>query len=159
MNIVEDLILQPAKTACFTGHRIIEDNISVSYIKKIIENLIERKYDTFLVGMALGFDTICFNILEEISLKNSINVIACVPCPEQANSFNEIQKREYDRMLNKADKVIFVCKHYSKKCMLLRNKFMVDNSSALISYVRKNKSGSKQTTDYARKKGIMVISI
>ena len=49
--------------------------------------------------MALGFDTVCFQILEEIRKEKDIKIIACVPCSTQAEKFSLEQKKEYDRML------------------------------------------------------------
>ena len=40
------------------------------------------------------------------------------------------RKREYIK--NQADKVIYMSKEYEKDCMLMRNKFMVDNSNFVI---------------------------
>ena len=38
--------------------------------------------------------------------KKSIKIVACVPCPEQADRFSEGQRKEYFRMLDSADKIV-----------------------------------------------------
>ena len=153
------LLIEPAKSVSFTGHRIISEKIDLNELKNIITLLIKKGYDTFLVGMAIGFDTICFHILEELKNTYNIRIIACIPCPEQPLKFNEEQKKEYYRILSVCDEKVVISEKYTSNCMTKRNKFMVDFSSVIVTYVRKDKSGAKQTENYAKKKGLWIIKI
>lgn len=156
---MSELIFNPAKTVALTGHRVLDNSFSVERLKREILTLLIAKYDTFLVGMALGFDSIAFKVLESIRETENIKIVACIPCPEQSNNFDCYQKKEYDRMVESADEKIVLKDKYTKTCMLKRNEFMVDNSSVLIAFVRKEKGGSYKTKKYALKKGIRVIDI
>ena len=83
------------KTTCaFTGHRILKKDFSYIYLEEIIDRVIESGYKTFLIGMALGFDTAAFEILLKKKNKN-IDIIACVPCPEQDKYFTLKEKEKY----------------------------------------------------------------
>ena len=95
---MNELFVNRAKTVAITGHRVIYPDFNREKVKNIFLSLIEKGFDTFLIGMALGFDTECFNILEQIKKEKKIFIIACIPCLTQSYKFNSIQKEEYDRM-------------------------------------------------------------
>lgn len=154
-----EILINPARTCAFTGHRAMEQGYDTKDLLDKINKLIDIGYDTFLVGMALGFDTLVFNLLEEVRKTKNIRIIACIPCINQAYKFNKAQKIEYERMLDCANERIYVGKEYTDKCMIKRNEFMVKNSSCLIAYVRRNYGGSAYTVKYATKKGVTVISV
>ena len=137
------------KTCAFTGHRIISDNFDAKELKNVVNQLIDRHFDTFLIGMALGFDTLCFEILEEVRSEKSIKIIACVPCRDQNKFFNKKQNKEYERMISSADEVIYLSETYYEGCMFERNRFMVDNSDVLVAYLNFNRGGTYQTCKYA----------
>ncbi len=157
MNDIE--FINPARTCSFTGHRIINKDFNTEKLKEIILKLIDIGYNTFLVGMAIGFDTVAFKVLEEIRLNNDIKIIACIPCVKQSLKFNMKQKTEYDRMLCSADEKIYVGKNYTSNCMQKRNEFMVNKSSCVISYLKRDYGGTANTVKYAVKKGVKVIEI
>lgn len=154
-----DVVINKKYTMAVTGHREIKDNLSKDLLKIIFKNAIIDGFDTFLVGMAIGFDTLCFNVLEEIRKENNIRIIACVPCPDQDKKFSLSQQKEYKRMLSVADEKIVLSKKYTPYCMLERNKFMVDNCSLLLAYLRENKGGTYHTVNYAEKNGVFVKKI
>lgn len=147
------------KTCAFTGHRILPKNFDTSFLERVINRTIEIGYDTFLVGMAVGFDTIVFNLLEKVRINSGIKIVACVPCNNQDLKFSLAQKKEYKKMLDSADYKIILTDKYTPTCMMERNKFMVDNSSILICYVTKNYGGSYATKKYAISKGIKVVEV
>ena len=73
-------------------------NFNANYLERLINRAVEIGYDTFLVGMAVGFDTIVFNLLEKVRAKTGIKIIACVPCNNQDLKFKQAQKKEYKRI-------------------------------------------------------------
>ncbi len=144
------------RTACFTGHRILPGNFNADEVEKAVYKAINDNFNTFLVGMAIGFDSLCFRVLEGIRLSNDIKIIACVPCSDQSEFFNKKQKKEYDRMIKEADDVIMLGEKYQSGCMQKRNAFMVDNSSRLIAYLRIKGGGTYSTVKYAVEQGLEV---
>ena len=153
------MIIDKIKTCAFTGHRVLNEDYNKTELERVIKGLIIGGFNTFLVGMALGFDTECFKILEEIRKEKPIKIIACIPCVSQDYKFSTEQKVEYKRMLNSADEKIYVSKEYTKNCMFKRNMFMVDNSSALVAYLNSDKGGTYQTVNYAKRKNIQIVLI
>ena len=147
------------KAVSVTGHRILREDLDKEKLKNALLTLAIGGYNTFLVGMAIGFDTLCFNLLEEIRRIKEIKIIACIPCLDQAKRFSFSQKKEYERMLSVADQKIVISEEYTAWCMQKRNQFMVDNSSVLISYLRENKGGTLNTVNYAKKKNIKIIEV
>ena len=73
--------------------------------------------------------------------------------------YNNVGKKEYEKLKESADDKILLSYKYTPDCMKKRNEFMVKSSSALVSYVRREKSGSKQTLKLAKKYGLMVIEL
>lgn len=153
------MIIDKIKTCAFTGHRILKSDYNKTELTRVVQTLINGGFNTFLIGMAVGFDTECFKILEELRKKKPIKIIACIPCVSQDYKFSTEQKAEYKRMLNSADEKIYVSKEYTKTCMFKRNMFMVDNSSVLVAYLNSDRGGTYQTVNYAKRKNVKVIII
>ena len=109
--------------------------------------------------MAVGFDMLCFDILEDIRKTEDIKLIACVPCDNQHKSFSQSQREEYFKKLNSANQIIFVSHEYTPYCMSKRNKFMVDNSNFLVCYLRQKTGGTRNTYNYAKKQQLKIIEI
>ena len=156
---MSEILVNKAKSVAITGHRVMEKGYDIKRIEETFNNLIDYGFNTFYIGMALGFDTVCFQILEKIRENKDITLIACVPCPTQAYKFNENQKREYDRMLSSADQTVLVSKEYTNTCMQKRNMYMVDRAGVVVAYLRIMKGGTKKTVDYARKNDVPIIYI
>lgn len=84
---------------------------------------------------------------------------------KKRNDVRESAKRirrqflRYDDIKQKADKVVYTSQEYTRGCMHKRNRHLVDNSSACISYLTENKGGTFYTVNYAKSKGVEVINI
>lgn len=147
------------KTLAVTGHRKLTADLDIYRLEEIFLNQIEKGIDTFLVGMAVGFDAICFQILEKIRDKKDIKIVACIPCENQSKNFSIEQKEEYIRQVNSANEKILISREYTPYCMMKRNMFMVDNACKLVCFLRENKGGTFNTVNYAKQKGIEIIRI
>lgn len=156
---MSELFLNPAKTCAVTGHRVVEKNFNRKELKDVFIKLIDNGFDTFLIGMALGFDTLCFNLLYELKSEYEIKLVACIPCEKQDLKYNYIQKQEYEEMLKKTDEKVYICKEYNATCMKKRNEYMVNNSSVIIAYLRRNYGGTFYTVNYAEKNQKVIISV
>ncbi len=147
------------KTCSFTGHRILSKDFDVDKLKEVINIMLINGYKTFLVGMAMGFDMICAEILIEKKREFNIDIIACVPCKEQSKFYKKEEKIKYDECLKKADKIVYFSEQYTNGCMQERNRYMVDNSSVLIAHLRYFKGGALYTVNYAKKKEKEIIYV
>lgn len=158
-------------TCSFTGHR--PKGLPWGYnendkgciklkkkLKKEIVKVIKNEYTTFITGMALGCDTICAEIVLQLKFKfPNIKIIGVLPCREQDRMWNDLDKRRYRDLLCKLDEVIYVNTAYSSRCMLERNRYMIDNSSLLIAVYNGTSGGTKYTIDYARINGVKIIIV
>ena len=156
---MKEFMINKARSVAVTGHRTLCKDFDKERLKKTFTGLIKDGYNVFLVGMAVGFDTECFRMLYELKNKNDIKIIACIPCLNQSERFNSFQKAEYDKMLTQADEKIVLSEKYHSKCMQIRNEFMVDNASVLVSYLRKDYGGTKNTVKYAEKVNCKIIRL
>lgn len=156
---MNDLVIIKEKTCAVTGHRDIPKNFDKKNLEEKLLKITDFGIDTFLIGMAVGFDTLCFKILEKIRLKKTIRIIACIPCISQSERFSLRDKKIYDESIESADEKILISKEYTPYCMQKRNMFMVDNSSILLCYLRKDKGGTVNTLKYAEKKGTTIIYV
>lgn len=106
--------------------------------------------------MAIGFDSECMEAL--LALKDEgedIKICAVVPCVDQSKNFSTEFKERYDYFLSRADYIVKDDRTYFKNCMLLRNNFLVDNSSLLLAYYDgRKKGGTYYTVNRAKKNGI-----
>lgn len=156
---MSEVFINKARACSLTGHRIVNKDLDRKKLNDLFYQLIDKGFDTFLIGMALGFDTLCFNMLAKIREQKDIKLIACIPCEKQDYKFSIKQKQEYQQMLSIADEKIYVSKEYNAYCMQKRNRFMVDNSSVLVAYLRQEKTGTSYTVNYAIKKDVCIIKV
>lgn len=151
------------QTACFTGHRKIPSGEIPMVKNRLIETIeesIEKGYRFFGAGGALGFDTIAAQTVLELKKRYpDIKLILVLPCQNQTRGWSEDDVSEYERIKNRADKVVYVSEQYFRGCMQKRNRHLVDNSSLCICYLKQNSGGTKYTVEYAEKQGIMIYNI
>lgn len=145
-----DLIKNIDKTCAFTGHRNLGGDLDTDYLVKVLKEFIDGGYDTFLCGMAAGFDLLAAQTVA--GLKENyphLKLIACIPCEGQSRYFSAEEKKKYDEILKNCNQVKVLNGRYYKGCMQMRDRFMVDNSSLLIAYRRTNTGGTHYTVKYA----------
>lgn len=160
-----DFIIPTERACCFTGHR----DISVSQYNAVrdavdekIKTLVSLGYTDFICGGALGFDTIAATSVivlcrhyENIGVKIKLHLF--LPCRDQDKAWQEHDKRVYRVIMEKADSVRFLSDKYVRGIMHKRNRLMVDNSSRVVAYCRRNTGGTAYTVDYALKNDKQVI--
>lgn len=141
------------KTCAFTGHREIKEKIDTEYLSLVMQAFIDEGYDTFISGMAVGFDMLAAEIMIKLKQTNPhIKLVACVPCSGQSRYYSEEEKSKYEEILKHCDKLITVSDHYYTGCMQARDRYMVDNSSLVVAYKRRSSGGTYYTVKYAEKK-------
>lgn len=114
----------------------------------------------FGAGGALGFDTLATQCV--LSLKKQyphIKLILVLPCITQTKGWSKNDIAIYEEIKSQADKVVYTSQEYTRGCMHKRNRHLVDNSSACISYLTESKGGTFYTVNYAKSKGVEVINI
>lgn len=150
-------------TVCFTGHRDLSDcneEALRQLIRKTILIYIKRDYKNFICGGAVGFDSLAAECIAELRREYDIKLILALPCRDQTSKWSSIEELAfYKKMLGAADEVVYTSVMYSKGCMHLRNRYMVDNSSVCIAYKTNGKGGTAYTFRYAEKSGIEVVNL
>ncbi len=114
----------------------------------------------FICGGALGFDTLAAT--EVLRLKErfpDISLFLALPCRDQAARWTSAQKKTYDAILQKADKVEWLFDHYVPGCMQMRNRFMVDHADVCVAYYTGRPGGTMQTIQYAKEKGVRLLFV
>lgn len=157
---------------CFTGHRsqklpwrFNEDDARYLKMKEKtkqeIEIAIKNGKKHFISGMAIGFDMIAAEIVLELKKHYSFISLECaIPCKDQEKLWPIKQQERYRKILSLADKITYVSDQpYFDGCMQKRNKYMIDNSTMLIALFNGKPGGTKQTVDYAKEKGLKILTI
>lgn len=160
------------KTCSFTGHRSqklpwrFDENdkrclAMKTILKNHIEEAIQKGYNTFLSGMALGFDMICTEIVLSFKQKyKDVKMVGVLPCKNQDIKWPESQRVRYRALLEQLDYVRCENDYYTgPQCMIERNRFMIDNSSLLIALFNGLPGGTKSTIEYAKSKGKNIVII
>lgn len=151
------------KTCCFTGHRnipLLKRKAVVRNLKNELTTLIDKGYQFFGAGGALGFDTIAAQTVLELKEQfPHIKLILVLPCETQTRGWKEKDIAIYEEIKRQADKVVYTSKEYTRGCMHKRNRHLVDNSSICIAYLTEQSGGTAYTVDYAMKNGLSVINI
>lgn len=150
--------------ACaFTGHRPEKLDASEEEVKTWLEekinDAINDGYTDFITGMQRGVDLWAAEIL--VNLKREgipIRIIAACAFKGMENRWDNSWKKTYNHVLKFADEINTIGKYPGKAAFFLRDEWMVDHASRLIAVYTGASGGTKKTVDYARKKGIEVVS-
>lgn len=148
-----------AKECCFTGHREFYDdeNLIRAALDKLIYSLIERGYDTFRTGGAVGFDMLAAQ--EVLFIKREfphIKLHIYAPCLTQNKYYTKEQNKLYLEQINAADKIFCVSEKYYSGCMQKRNRALVDGADFCVAYLRHHGGGTDFTVRYAEQNGVYV---
>jgi len=152
------------RRCCFTGHRPDKMELGEKEIKplleKAIDNAIAEGYVTFITGMAMGTDIWAAEIvLERKKKKNDMHLICALPHPNFESRRSMTEKMRFNNIIKNADLVKEINDHYFNGCYQARNEWMVDRSNLVITVFNGQKSGTKNTVDYAKRKSVKVINI
>lgn len=159
-----------AKVA-FTGYRpekmpFRESDADPSYLRfrrtlyKIICRLAELGYTDFVSGVALGFDTwVAEDVLRLRAEQRGVTLECAIPFPTQDEKWRERDRFRRERILAAADKVVTVSPEYTNSAFFLRNRYMVDESDAVVCCYDGKSGGTAYTIDYARQAGKIIIQI
>ena len=153
-----------SKRCCFTGHRPEKLDLPERKVKILLEEEIKKAIEdgflTFITGMARGIDMWAGEIVLSLRKKNpEIHLICTPPYAGFETRWDLSEQRLYNKILDKADYTKFICEHYSRSCFQIRNCYMVDHSKRVIAAYNGTSGGTKNTIDYATRKGVEVINI
>jgi uncharacterized phage-like protein YoqJ len=144
----------------FTGHRQAPYTLRQP-LERVIELLFHKGYTTFLSGMALGFDMLAAEaVLRAKNNHPEIKLIAVLPFPQQSEKFSPSSKSRYQSILQQADNVVITSNEYTNAGVYhIRNKYLVEHCSVIVSYYNNTPGGTQKTIEMGRKIGLPIISI
>lgn len=158
------------KTVAFTGYRtekIIRSAPSLNIEKlifektlEVIKTLYEQGYNTFLCGMAQGFDMLA----AEATLRAKedcpdIKLIAVIPFMGQELGYGNTDKERYNRIFENSSSVEMVSNCYSEYVYFKRNDYLLKNSSLLVCYYSGLRGGTMYTVNRAIRARMPIINI
>ncbi len=152
------------KTCCFTGHRDISKNELLplkNRLKQTLRDLIEKDGIVYFgYGGALGFDMLAAEcVLELKSEFEQIRLILVAPCADQCKRWSQGDIARYESLKASTDKAVCLSEKYYNGCMQKRNRYLVDNSSVCVCYLRKSSGGTAYTVRYARDNGVRIFEL
>ncbi len=154
------------KSCCFTGHRALYYTDNLDYrLRETIIYLIKQGVTEFYAGGAIGWDTLCAEMV--INIRDNgypdIHLNLILPCKEkeQTAKWDSEAKRRFRQVYESADNIEILSENYHRDCMKNRNQRMVDLSDWCVCYCdeRKSMGGTAQTVRMAQKKGIKIINL
>lgn len=138
--------------ACtFFGHRDCPDSVKLELLS-VIENLItEKNVRTFYMGNHGNFDHLVISILKELKIRyHDINyyvILAYLPG-------KDYDLQEYVTIYPEGIEIV-----PKRFAIDFRNRWMVNRSDYVISYVNRNFGGAAKAKNYAEKKRKVIINI
>jgi uncharacterized phage-like protein YoqJ len=129
-------------------------------LEKAIDDAIADGYVTFITGMAMGTDIWAAEIvLNRKKTNKDLHLICALPHPNFESRRSMTEKMRFSKIIKKADIVKDINDHYFTGCYQVRNEWMVDRSNLVIAVFNGQKSGTKNTVDYATRRGVKVLNI
>jgi len=149
-------------------------------IVEVINDIMGKTDETefkFIVGGAIGIDQLAFSICEELKQEAkeheicTIKLEIAIPFEKQSSKWfkqsvdvYELQKQHADILtfVDTVDKYEFkgvAVGEYHPAKMMIRNKYMCDNSSIVIAVWNGSKGGTANAVNYAKKQGKQLIII
>ncbi len=156
--------LKKTHRCCFTGHRpekLCMPEEEVKYRLKIaIGQAIDDGFTTFISGMSRGVDMWAAEIvLREKEFDKNLRLVCASPFEGFEKRWDYQERKRYNDIIEHADYIKFVCEHYTKSCFQIRNCYMVNNSSRIISAYNGTVGGTQNTIKYALNNNLDVVNI
>lgn len=151
------------KICCFTGHRTIPRSMReplTLLLDEKLEELVGEGVREFRAGGALGFDTLAATRV--LSLKKrwpECRLHLILPCKNQSRGWGERDKALYGEILAAADRVSYMVEEYTRECMHMRNRALVEGSDFCVAFLRRNRGGTLYTCAYALKRGVTLLNL
>lgn len=155
----------------FTGHRPHklpwgreEADPRCLAVKAVLEARLEEACRlgcrTFLCGMAQGCDTYFAEAVLALRQRQpDLELVAMIPCPDQAKSWPAEDRQRYERLCSLCDRQEILEPVYSKGCELRRNRAMVERAQVLISVYDGGTGGTGNTVRLAEKLGLRILPV
>lgn len=146
-------------TCCVTGHRDIPVDKKVMVcegLREEVERVLAMGYTHFISGFAAGADLLFAEIVAELKKSYAITLEAAIPYRNRLYTRDEY----FQRLIEQCDVGTVLVERYFKGCYMLRNRYMVDQSSLVLAvYDGRSTGGTATTVRYAQKKECVVQTV
>ena len=150
-------------SCCFTGHRNLgteELQRASAAIASLLPKLAAEGITHFYAGGAIGFDlAAAVTVLNQKRLLPELTLTLALPCRNHMNKWRRVDRELFERVMARADEVVYVSESYTRGCMQMRNCYMADRSSVCVCWLVEQRGGTFNTVSYARKKGLRIINL
>ena len=144
------------KACCGFGHREISENIERK-VEAAVEEAIRQGCEVFYTGAMGDFDSLFSTAVRKAKKTYPHIMLICVK-PYMTKELNE--SRDYYSLMY--DDVIIPTElmgvHY-KAAIKARNRWMINHSDLVISYVIRDYGGASEAVQYADKQGKQIIRL
>ena len=153
--------MKKCKTVCFSGYRPEKfpfplDADCKAYIAlqanitRAIGEAVQAGYHRFLSGMARGFDLVSAAILLEMKKTHPVyaDIELTAVLPFAGQGFKGHWGLVHDGILEGTDEIITLPSPANRQAYLIRNRYMVEQSSRLICYYDGQPGGTAHTFHY-----------
>lgn len=137
------------KICCGFGHRLVLENITETLTSELENLIINEQITVFYCAESGDFDSIFCGVVQKLKTKYPY-IKAVLIKPYFSNTLNT-HKEYYSQF----DDVIIpddISDVHYKSAITARNKWMIDKSDVIVSYIRHNNGGAYTALKYARKK-------
>lgn len=151
------------KVCCFSGHRVLPQEQREALrplLERTVRVLIGQGYTRFWTGGAMGFDMMAAQTIVRLKQEfPQLSLSLALPCERHWRRWPQQEKMALCALLEQVEDVVYVSRSYSKLCMLLRNRYLVEQSSACVCFCVRKKSGTGYTMRYAEQCGLSVLNL
>ncbi len=150
----------------FTGHRTFDYSLCYSTLVGAVESLCGdgRSARIFMSGMADGFDLAAaeavLDIRDRLGEGAEVELHAIIPYRGDDLRMVGDVRRRYHRVVERADRVVYLEDRYSHGVFYRRNDYLVDNADLVVAfYDRSSRGGTAYTVKRATKQRVVVENI
>ncbi len=159
-----DTAIDRQHACAFTGHRPerlgIPEETAVAWLEKEIRKAAEEGCTQFITGMQRGVDLWAAEAVLKLKAEGKpVRLIAAIAFRGMENRWESDWKKRYHRIRCSADEVHYISGKPVRTAFFQRNNWMVDHASCLIAVYTGAPGGTKETIEYAKSKGMQVVSI
>lgn len=121
-------------------------------IRQLFINAILNGYNNFISGVAMGFDTICAEIVIELKEKYpEVTLEIAIPYETYTVKWNDNDKERFFNIVAKCDKETMLQTRYTIDCNIKRNKYMIKKSDFIVVVNNGKHDYILQMINYAKK--------
>ena len=152
------VVLNTSKTVAILGQKDIK-NLNKNKLKAVILALIDKGYDTYIVGTSAGFDLEALRILKSIKQNTPIKIVACAAYAGQDKYYADDVREDYLELLKCANEKHTLAEKYDCYAVHRRDCYMLDKSAVMLTYVTTNYGSSASAIKYAERKKKYVVNL